>query len=171
MSHNRTVQTKDACVVRAAVEGDAEAVAALSLVAQEFHREAAPDRFKAPDEAAVVAMFAEEIASPDVVILLAEAGAEPVGYVLAKVNRQPESALTYAHTSLHVHQLAVSPTHRRGGVATALMRAVEVEAEERQVDDITLVHWDFNRPAANLFRSLGYESQSHRMRKRLQDAV
>src|SRR4051794_4211739 len=169
--HNRPVQADGAYVIRTAVEGDADAVATLSLIAQEFHRQAAPDRFKTADKAALVAAFAEDIGSSDVVILLAETSGEAAGYVFAKVNAQPETALTYAHNALHVHQLAVSPAHRRGGVARALMRAVEAEAVARRIEEITLVHWDFNRSAANLFESLGYAGQSHRMHKRLSDAV
>jgi len=46
------------------------------------------------------------------------------------------------------------------------MRAVEAVARTRKVDEVTLVHWDFNHSAANLFQSLGYLGQGHRMRKR-----
>ncbi len=150
--------------------GDAEAIAALSLVAQELHRQAAPKRFKPGDIAALAALFADELAAADTVILLAEAGEQVVGYVYAKVSAQAETALTYAHTAFHVHQLAVSPPHRRSGAATGLMRAIEGEAKARKVNEVTLVHWDFNHAAANLFQSLGYAAQSHRMHKPLPDA-
>jgi|SRR5947209_3702151 len=162
------MQTNAGYVVRRAVASDADAIAALSLVAQEVHREAAPDRVKPGDIAALAALFAEELAAPDSVILLAETGEQVVGYVYAKVTAQSETAFSYAHTTLHVHQLAVSPSHRRGGAATGLMRGIEDEASVRRINEATLVYWNFNSAAANLFQSLGYSQQSHRMRKTLQ---
>ena len=154
--------------IRAAPVGDVETVAALSRIAQELHREAAPERFKAWDMAAFAAFFADELTSADTVILLAEEeGGEPVGYLYARESAQPETAFAHEHTTVHIHQLAVSPSHRRGGVATGLMRTIENEARARNADDVTLVHWDFNSAAAHFFHSRGYTPQSHRLRKML----
>jgi len=81
-------------VIRGVDGGDAEEIAPLGLVAQEFHRVAAADRCKSADRADLLAVFAREIGSSDVVTLLAEAAGRVVGYVFAKVVARPETART-----------------------------------------------------------------------------
>jgi ribosomal protein S18 acetylase RimI-like enzyme len=74
----------------------------------------------------------------------------------------------------HIFLLYVSPTHRRRGIATALMRYVENWAKQKgdiygkQIyRQISLQVFESNTPAIELYHHLGYQTQSLWMVKSL----
>jgi ribosomal protein S18 acetylase RimI-like enzyme len=67
----------------------------------------------------------------------------------------------------HIFLLYVSPNHRRCGLGTALMQQAEAWAIEQGNGQIGLHVFVDNAPARNLYRQLGYVSQSVFLRKRL----
>jgi ribosomal protein S18 acetylase RimI-like enzyme len=58
--------------------------------------------------------------------------------------------------SLYLFALDVAPRHRRRGIATALINAVESIARERELGAVALKVSVDNPNAARLYRSLGY---------------
>lgn len=58
-------------------------------------------------------------------------------------------------TSWYVDSLAVARTHRRGGVARALLREAERRAREAGCDSLSLDTAEANRPARALYESWG----------------
>lgn len=64
----------------------------------------------------------------------------------------------YRHT--HVFLLYVAPAHRRRGLGSALMQQAETWAKQRGDRQISLQVFTTNQPALNLYRSLGYETES-----------
>ncbi len=67
----------------------------------------------------------------------------------------------------HIFMLYVAPEHRRRGIGGALVRHAEAWAKERGDRQIGLQVFVANQPALNLYRKLGYETQSLWMLKSL----
>ncbi len=60
----------------------------------------------------------------------------------------------------HIFLLYVSPAHRLQGIGSALMRHAEDWAKSRGDRQIGLQVFEINTPAVNLYRQLGYQTQS-----------
>jgi ribosomal protein S18 acetylase RimI-like enzyme len=67
----------------------------------------------------------------------------------------------------HIFLLYVAPSHRRQGIGKVLMQQAETWAQERGDRQIGLQVFASNQPALALYRSLGYETQSLWMVKKL----
>ncbi|MCJ2050016.1 GNAT family N-acetyltransferase [Methylobacterium sp. J-070] len=81
---------------------------------------------------------------------------EPVGYLWYERQDRPATVLTQARRRIYVHHLAVRESARRAGVATALLRAVEVEAMAHDVDRLVLDAWTRNEEALRFFQARGF---------------
>lgn len=60
----------------------------------------------------------------------------------------------------HIFLLYVMPSHRRQGIATALVRHAEDWTKQRGASKISLQVFVQNQPALNLYQQLGYHPQS-----------
>ena len=67
----------------------------------------------------------------------------------------------------HIFLIYVVPEHRQRGIGTALMRYVEDWARTRGDRTIGLQVFQSNQPALNLYKQLGYQTQSLWMVKSL----
>ncbi|MBE9008969.1 GNAT family N-acetyltransferase [Pseudanabaenaceae cyanobacterium LEGE 13415] len=70
----------------------------------------------------------------------------------------------------HILLLYVMPDHRRRGIGAALVRYAETWAKSRGDRQIGLQVLETNLPALNLYRALGYETQSRWMTKSIDHA-
>ncbi len=144
--------------VRRASQPDVPVLAALSELVQQLHHAALPEEFKAPDARANVAFFTARLTEPSVTALLAESGADPVGYALTEQVRREESDFTVPRATLYVQHIAVIPAARRQGVGRRLMAAVDEEARRRGLDEVALDYWSFNTGAQQFYASLGFRA-------------
>ncbi|HVU04510.1 MAG TPA: GNAT family N-acetyltransferase [Polyangiaceae bacterium] len=91
-------------------------------------------------------------AHPTTLVFLARDGGEPVGIATCFVGFS-----TFAAKPLvNIHDLAVVPSHRRGGVGRALLRAVEDEARARGCCKLTLEVLSNNEPALRAYETFGF---------------
>lgn len=67
----------------------------------------------------------------------------------------------------HIFLVYVAPEHRRRGIGSALMQEAETWAKDRGDRQIGLQVFLTNQPALNLYRKLGYDTQSLWMLKPL----
>lgn len=68
----------------------------------------------------------------------------------------------------HIFLLYVEPTHRRQGIAKTLMQHVENWAKQKGDPQIGLQVFTTNTPALELYKQLGYQTQSLWMIKSLE---
>ena len=80
------------------------------------------------------------------VFLLAEEAGRPVGVVIA----------TNDGRKGWINRLAVSPDHRRRGIAAQLVRDVEARLQGAGIDVIAALIESHNQESLAFFRSLGY---------------
>ena len=100
-------------------------------------------------------------------VRLADGDDGPSGYVWFEVQERPETPLTLARKRIYIHHLSVRPTARRRGVASALLRQVEAEAQAGGITIIALDTWAANVAARNFFAACGFAPFNLSFRKQL----
>jgi len=143
--------------VRPATATDAPAIAALNGFVQALHHERRPDRFTAPDAAALTPVVEEWLRSEHRRLWLAEGeSGVPVGYVIGVRFERAASGLVAGASVVELDQVVVDPSARGRGCARALCEAVLHWAEEVGADRVELSTWAFNESAQSLFAHLGF---------------
>ncbi len=93
---------------------------------------------------------------PDHLVLLAFDGEDAVGLAICF-----QGFSTFrARPLLNIHDLAVLPSHRGRGIATALLGAIEAEGMRRDCCKLTLEVREDNPGAGALYRALGFGAGS-----------
>ena len=128
------------------------------------HAESMPELAPYVDDqqtwAARSALYAELLAKPDTVLLLADADGEVVGYGLAHV--MPAGDTWVADTWQtgdrigEIESLAVLPSHRGRGIGTQLLAALERELQAAGVRDLIIGVLPGNEAAIRLYQRHGF---------------
>jgi GNAT superfamily N-acetyltransferase len=126
-------------VIRPARVGDAADLARNWIEGARHYVELDPEAFRVPSTDGLVESFEESLKRPrseDSVWLVAEVDGQVVGDVSAHLERPAEDAerqvLRYlGEVRVYVDALGVAQAHRRQGVGTRLMGAIERWARER----------------------------------------
>lgn len=164
-------------VIREPRPGDGTGCAELWREVGGFFAGLDPGRFQVPAAEGLAAWFeqinSEAARRDDVVHLIAEVGGHVVGTAsatlhepLASADRQLQTDL--AVRRLHVDSLGVANAHRRGGVGTALMRAVEEWGRSRGAR-VAVLETESDNPTSVPFyeRRMGFEAKAVVFRKEL----
>ena len=86
---------------------------------------------------------------------LAEIDGEAVGYIAAEIVRRGETVWHHPGAQVHIHQIGVKATHRRGGIGRRLIETVVAHGRWLGVELVTLDAWTFNDTALAFFGSCG----------------
>src|SRR5262249_32105651 len=110
--------------VRRATLADAALLSSLNAEVQAIHAAALPGWFTptAP-QAFPPGAAASLLGNPYNLVLVAQIGAEPVGYVYASMAHHAETPWRYAYDMIYINQIGVRAAHRRRGVGAALIAA------------------------------------------------
>lgn len=132
--------------VRPATPADLPRVVALMRELAEF------EKLPGPDDAAARRLGEDAFGRRRIDVLVGEgAGGEVVAYAVLL-----ETYSTFlARPLLYLEDLYVTPAARRGGVATAMMRAVAAEAVRRGCPRVAWTVLDWNEPARRFYAALG----------------
>ncbi len=144
-------------VVRPATVTDGPILGQLGAMLMRVHHEFDGSRFMnpGPDPAAGYGQFLlEQLNDPDAAVLVAAQNAMVVGYVYVAI--EPRSWKELRERAGFVHDLAVDPDQRRGGVGTALADAAVVWLRERSIPQVVLWTSTANLRAQTLFARLGF---------------
>jgi ribosomal protein S18 acetylase RimI-like enzyme len=163
--------------VRAVRAGDGIERARLWRDSGRFFVGVSPDTAQEPDPQGLVEWFDEIYEKcaddPAVLMLIAEVDGEVAGAVTARLHEPVPSARWQVQRDLgcrrvHVDALSVAESHRRSGVGTALMTAVERWAVEQAADVITL-ETDLHNPTSMPFyeQRMGYTPHEVLFRRQL----
>jgi GNAT superfamily N-acetyltransferase len=146
--------------VRSATSADAELLSALNAEVQAIHAAALPSWFKQPGAQAFSFPVAD---NSNNLVLVAEVGPTPAGYVYASVSRHAETPWRFAYEMIYLNQIGVRAAHRRRGVGAALIAAVRAEAASRNVALLGLDVWSFNADAKAFFQRQGFAPYNERL--------
>ena len=144
-------------VIRRATRDDLRALGRLGALLMRAHFEFDPQRFMAPHpdaEAGYGWFLGTQISDPESVVLVAESGGQVVGYVYARLEPQSWEALREACG--YIHDVAVDPSARRSGVATALVRDAMAWLRDHGAPRVVLATAERNDAARQMFLRLGF---------------
>ena len=157
-------------------DGDADAIARLTVELGLYYSRLAPELFAPVDEEGLAewsAHDAEWHAQPTTLALVAEVDGEVAGYLEAAI-QEPEDAaglntnrdLRTRH--LYINYLATAEAHKRQGVATRLVESAEDWARREGVT-LALTDTYIDSPQSVPFweQRMGYKRRAIRLRKRL----
>ena len=151
--------------VRRATADDLPALTRFGAALARQHAAYDARRFSFPEplEAAQSAFFAEQLASPDAVLLLAQAAdaAPPVGYAFAR--REAASFVDALPVSGWVHDLYVEPGGRGRGAGAALLDAAVDALHDMGAGLVLLTVASANEGARAVFARRGFSVTMHEM--------
>ncbi len=154
--------------LRPASANDVPLLIRLNKPVQDWHARHYPDRFRpAPDQMAVAAFFQDMLATDNTYLDLSHWEDEPVGYCFSRMEERGGSPLTYPGRHLHIEHLAVLPTHRRRGIASAHLQHCEERARKLKCDKMNLTSWAENSAAHATFENAGLTRKRHWFEKSL----
>lgn len=143
-------------VVRRARSEDLEAAAALAEQLVRMHHEVDAGRFLLPDDVArgYAQWFGRELRRREAVVLVAERGAQIVGYAYGTLEGRDWNALLDRHGA--IHDIFVAQSERRRGSGRRLLDAVVAELEGLGAPRVVLSTMVGNTAAQRLFASAGF---------------
>jgi ribosomal protein S18 acetylase RimI-like enzyme len=144
-------------VVRPAERSDARGIAALYLevAAEVVDRE--PTFRHVPDVGAVERRYAARVDEAERAVLVAVVDQALVGFVDAVLNRHEDRGIYHAPgIDAYVEDLIVTGQHRRRGIGTKLMVAIEAWAEASTARLVRLDTHVTNDAARALYGEMGY---------------
>jgi ribosomal protein S18 acetylase RimI-like enzyme len=115
------------------------------------------------------ARYEKTLSSPDGILLLAEREGRVIGALIGEVEESPEGSDTFAIPDrvAHLHDLAVLPDARGGGIGHALVDRFEAELRARGVASYGLDVMAGNDAARRFYEALGFELADMVFEKRL----
>ncbi len=155
-------------IIREAVPGDLEGMAALLDQIADFHVAALPEYFRRPDARAQAEWMLGEVAeNPLSTLLVAEDDGQVVGLVHFSEREAEDHPILTPRRYLKVGTLVVAESRRGRGIGTALMRRAHEWAEARGLSEAELNVYEFNQGAIGLYEGIGYETRTRRMVRKL----
>ncbi len=163
--------------IRETRPGDGEACARMWREVGGLFAERQPEVFRVPAAEGLEEWFEEISAtfrdSETMVLLVAEVDGVLVGNVSATLHEPLDTAARQLQSDLgrrrlHVDSLGVTASHRRGGVGSALMRAVEEWGRSRGAE-VVVLETDFANPMSVPFyrERMGFAAQAIVFRKEM----
>jgi GNAT superfamily N-acetyltransferase len=154
--------------VRRATATDVPVLARYGVALARLHVGFDADRFAVPPggEGAYAAFFQAELQRPEVVLLIAEAGTQPVGY--AFVRMEPMSLVELRGAGAWLHDIYVDPEARSGGIGRRLLAAAKEAAIALGSGSLMLSASSQNAAARHLFEGAGLRPTMVEMRIELE---
>jgi len=154
--------------IRPATAADYQEICRLCEAVDALHRRHLPHIYRTPDGPAREWSFIQHLLeSPDVSFLVAEINGELAGFVTVMLERAAAIPLFVPRLYAVIDNLAVDERYRRRGLGRALMAQAEAWALAKGAGEVTLNVYEFNQPAQEVYRALGYQTRSRKMAKPL----
>ena len=143
-------------IVRRASQQDAAIVSALNVDVQDLHAKALPWLFKTSGSGTFNAADAAELlAKENHLTFLCELNGQAAGYVVAEIQRKPDTPIKFARDTIYIHHISVRPECRKRGAGHALLNAVKSHGKSLGLTTLALDTWAFNDDALAFFQREG----------------
>jgi diamine N-acetyltransferase len=142
--------------IRRAAAGDVEALVALHREVHALHLAERPDQFKPTNDEEIAGVYRTRLNAANTRVWVALRDGRAVGHVVAIHHQRAEHAMCPARQWWDVDELGVTSTHRRSGIARALLQTVVDAATTAGIREIELNSWAFNHTAHATFENFGF---------------
>ncbi len=158
-------------LIRHATANDLPALGRLGALLVKTHHAFDPQRFIAAPphtEDGYASFLAQQLAEPNVTVLVAVQGDEVIGYTFAGVEGRDYMSLRGPAGVLH--DIVVDPRHRRSGVGRMLLDATLAFLKARGAPRVVLSTAERNESAQRLFANAGFRRTMIEMTRELDDS-
>jgi len=154
--------------IREAVASDYESLCVLFDEGDALHRENLPWVFQKPRGAVrerdyVLGLIADEAVG----FFAAQVGDRLAGLICVMIRESSEIPIFVRRRYAVVDNVVVKREFQRTGIGRALMEKAHEWAVAEGAESIELNVWEFNQEAIEFYKTLGYETASRKMNKRL----
>ena len=144
--------------IRFAREEDLNQVNVLRKQVNDLHVEGKPDVFK-PGFSDELRNYIHVIfADPEQKIVVAEDNGEICGFAVLHHIFKPENPFMYVRDFLDIDEFAVDTSHRRQGIASAMITFIRDWAKAQGFKRLELNMWEFNQSAQAFYEAAGFET-------------
>ena len=154
--------------IRRATDADVPALGRLGASLLTLHYAYDPQRFMAPSghpEEGYAWFLGSQLREDDVVIFVAERKGDVVGYVYAGL--EPQSWKELREAAGFIHDVLVDESHRRSGIAAALLDAASEWLKAHGAPRVMLWTAERNHAAQRLFEQAGFRRTMIEMTREL----
>lgn len=154
--------------IREAVASDYASLCVLLDEGDALHREHLPGIFQKPKGAVrerddVLGLIADEAVG----FFVAHVRDQLVGLICVVIRESPEMPIVVRRRYALVDNVVVKREFRQTGIGRALMENAHAWAVAAGAESIELNVWAFNQAAIEFYKTLGFETASRKMNKRL----
>lgn len=162
--------------IRTAQPGDGQALAQIWLDAGAYYASLDVELFQIPEADGLAEWFEDSLRhplSPDVCRLVAEQGRQVIGFIMAAIEQPVEHAAKQivreiGQPRVLIDAVAIREVHRRKGLGTRLMAAVEAWARSKGAQVALLDTYHQSYLSVPFYeRHLGYQRRALRFSKSL----
>jgi len=147
----------EALVVRAAREGDYDAVCDLWREMDELHARLLPAYFRSPRRPSrTPAEMAKLLRASDEMLRVAEVKGAVVGLLHVQLYDTPPADALTPRRRAHIDSLIVAPGQRRKGIGRRLVDEAAEWGRDRGAAELVLTVWTGNAAADRFYRKLGF---------------
>lgn len=136
----------------------AEAHLLVPLLRQvhDLHSARQPLRYAPTPDAGVLAEWLHDwLLHAHVVALVARQGPEVQGYAAVEIESRPASLFHPGESRGVLHHISIDAAHRRQGIGTALVQAVQAHLLQRDIPTLVTSYASFNTASARLMARCG----------------
>lgn len=157
--------------IREAAASDYESLCVLLDEGDALHRENLPSIFRKPKGAVRGRDYVLDLIADEAVgFFVAQVRDQLVGLIYVAIRESPELPIFVRRRYAVVDNVVVTREFQRAGIGRALMEKAHEWAVAEGAESIELNVWEFNQEAIEFYKSLGYETTSRKMNKRLRQA-
>lgn len=154
--------------VREANHKDYEGLCNIFTEVDVFHREALPHIFREPDGPTRTKEFISNIiADENSALFVAESNNQIIGVVHIVIRESRDIPILVPRKYAVIDNLAVKKEYRRSGIGKSLVEKAQQWAMDKEITQIELNVWEFNKGAIAFYETLGYKTASRKMWKSL----
>jgi ribosomal protein S18 acetylase RimI-like enzyme len=144
-------------------------LAQLNETVQSWHHKIYPNEFKPYTKESIEKAFKNILEKNNAITLIARNENKAIGYLIAFLKNQAESAFQYVKKILYIDQISVLPEYQNSGIGQLLMEKAYDIALINKVQEIQLDYWLGNNQAEHFFLKNGFKRFNQRMKKRVED--
>ena len=99
--------------------------------------------------------FRTELSNSNNIYLIAELENEIVGICFSQIKEISNNKIMKNRKILHIENICVDENHQKKGIGKKLYKQIVQLAKEKNIDNIELMVWGFNKNAINFYKNLG----------------
>lgn len=141
-------------IIRKAEISDFQSVHKLIMQVHKLHVNERNDIYKDVDPMNFDE-FKTELSNSNNIYLIAEFKNEIVGICFSQIKEISNNKIMKDRKILHIENICVDENHQKKGIGKKLYKQIVQLAKEKNIDNIELMVWGFNKNAINFYKNLG----------------